>query len=269
MELPVRSEFQLEGETSFADDFVRRLKPWGRDRVRLWSFLPHVFEAYARVLHPPHGGPDQGRRGRWSELAQRNGVALGPETSFREVSGLDATDHSRWDIAAPEEGNLGREQLAALVRLLEPFTATPDRCWLAVWDGYGSWGPGSSQVTLTARTSIVPRRLRTRLARRRTLHNVSRRKKHLEPIPRVHTEHRAYFLFTGRLHDVPWFEIGGWHQSPNLWWPADRAWCVVTEIDGYSTYVGGSAACVEAVVASRDLEALEVSSDVAIDPGPY
>ena len=30
-------------------------------------------------------------------------------------------------------------------------------------------------------------------------------------------------------------------QSANLWWPADRAWCVVTDIDLMSTYVGGSA----------------------------
>ena len=33
-------------------------------------------------------------------------------------------------------------------------------------------------------------------------------------------------------------------QSANLWWPADRAWCVVTDIDLTSTYVGGSAACI-------------------------
>jgi hypothetical protein len=31
-----------------------------------------------------------------------------------------------------------------------------------------------------------------------------------------------------------------WDQSPNIWWPDDRAWCVATEVDYARTYVGGN-----------------------------
>src|SRR5690349_23203664 len=41
----------------------------------------------------------------------------------------------------------------------------------------------------------------------------------------------------------------------NLWWPDDRAWCVVTDIDLTSTYVGGSAGCIGELLAHTGLEA--------------
>ena len=44
-------------------------------------------------------------------------------------------------------------------------------------------------------------------------------------------------------------------QSANLWWPADRAWCVATDIDLMTTYVGGSAACIAELLATAGLEA--------------
>jgi hypothetical protein len=50
--LPVPPDFEPAPDASPADWVVRRLKPWGKDRVRLWSFLPEGFERYARVLHP-------------------------------------------------------------------------------------------------------------------------------------------------------------------------------------------------------------------------
>src|SRR4051812_25653228 len=47
-------------------------------------------------------------------------------------------------------------------------------------------------------------------------------------------------------------------QSPNLFWPDDRAWCVATEIDLDSTYFGGTAALVAEVLADERLEAVPV-----------
>jgi hypothetical protein len=40
-------------------------------------------------------------------------------------------------------------------------------------------------------------------------------------------------------------------QSPALWWPADRAWCVATDPELMSTYVAGSVEAVDALLASR------------------
>jgi len=48
------------------------------------------------------------------------------------------------------------------------------------------------------------------------------------------------------------------NQSPNLWWPRDHAWCVASEIDFCSTYLGGSRALVERVLADESLEAIPV-----------
>jgi hypothetical protein len=59
-------------------------------------------------------------------------------------------------------------------------------------------------------------------------------------------------------------EVGPSWQSPNLWWPDDRAWCVATEIDLMSTYVGGSHRCVRAVLDRPELEAAAVESSDGI-----
>jgi len=49
--------------------------------------------------------------------------------------------------------------------------------------------------------------------------------------------------------------------SVNLWWPEDQAWCVGTDIDLMTTYVGGSGDCIQGLLADRSLEALAVSVD--------
>ena len=66
-------------------------------------------------------------------------------------------------------------------------------------------------------------------------------------------------LFTGSLEaatDLGWWPAPDWFdaQSPNLFWPADRSWCVGTEIDLDSTLVAGSTVLVEAVLADPELE---------------
>ncbi len=55
------------------------------------------------------------------------------------------------------------------------------------------------------------------------------------------------------------------HRQPsNLWWPEDRAWCVGTDVDLMSTYVGGSSASIGAVLADDRLESLPVSVDQSV-----
>lgn len=54
-------------------------------------------------------------------------------------------------------------------------------------------------------------------------------------------------------------------QSPALWWPADRAWCVATDPELMSTYVAGPAGLVDALLASR----LEVHPARPGDPVGY
>jgi hypothetical protein len=46
--------------------------------------------------------------------------------------------------------------------------------------------------------------------------------------------------------------------TPSLIWPADDSWFVVTDVDFDSTLVGGSAALIDAIVKSPNLEAWHV-----------
>ena len=91
------------------------------------------------------------------------------------------------------------------------------------------------------------------------------------PVARVKGCSRDYLLFQGPLEGVMAFlDRRGtpfWGDSPNVWWPEDRAWCVATDIDLYDTYVGGSGECIQAVLEPPDLEALPTSLDARLDVG--
>jgi len=65
---------------------------------------------------------------------------------------------------------------------------------------------------------------------------------------------------------IGWHVRPGWFdaQSPNLFWPADRTWCVAREIDFDSTLVGGTAELVDTILAAPALDAWEVGPDDAL-----
>ena len=73
-------------------------------------------------------------------------------------------------------------------------------------------------------------------------------------------------LLTGSLSaalqlDDPGALDGFSPKSPNLSWPADRAWCVATEIDFDSTLVGGSSDLIQTVLDAPGLDAWRVSPE--------
>jgi hypothetical protein len=77
---------------------------------------------------------------------------------------------------------------------------------------------------------------------------------------------RDYLLLAGSLAAA--LQIGCWlsadwfdPQSPNLFWPADRAWCVATEIDFDSTLLGGTTELIEAVLEAPTLDSWPVRPD--------
>jgi hypothetical protein len=55
-----------------------------------------------------------------------------------------------------------------------------------------------------------------------------------------------------------------YRNPPSLWWPDDRAWCVATDIDLMSTYVGGSADAIQAILSNEQIEALTVRADQSV-----
>ena len=84
---------------------------------------------------------------------------------------------------------------------------------------------------------------------------------------------RDYLLFTGPLAatlELGWDGPGGFFaQSPNLFWPEDRAWCVATEIDLAATLVAGSEPLVGELLADPRLDARRVGpGDALADADP-
>jgi hypothetical protein len=131
-----------------------------------------------------------------------------------------------------------------LCEILAGHTRTPTRCWFAIWEGYADL-PGLVELG----------------------------------VPRLAMPARDMILLAGPLSALPstsfqdwWYEPGrdneaNWYRSPSLWWPDDRTWCVASDTDLMSTYVGASAECVKELVDDDGLEVLPVSPDqsVAID----
>lgn len=188
------------------------------------SLVPAGFEAYARIFHPAWLS-QPATRVSWRQVAQANGRVPNRAMQWGSITGSERYVHGAhqpgiWDHE-PEQGTLPRELAPVLASLLAQHTVTPGRCWFAVWEGYGCLAPGAAEA------------------------------------PSFDIPHRRLLLFTGPATAVlaslcapPWW------QSPSIWWSDDRAWCVETEVDLMSTYVGGTRQCIEELRAHQDLEAV-------------
>ena len=208
--------------------------------ARLHSLLPPGFPAYARVFHPAYlAGPEE-QPVRWSTVASWTGRTVHPLMQFNRIAGLGDDAHNMYPDPPwgehPEYGSIPEAECRTLMNVLRGFTRTPERCYFALWEGYGNID-----------TRLYPAG------------------------SRVKGRGRDYLLFQGPLDGVMAFLVARpfpfWGDSPNIWWPEDRNWCVATDIDLYDTYVGGSQECIQAVLGHPDLEALPTSLDARLDLG--
>jgi len=232
--------------------------------TRIASFVPDSYEAFARILHPLRWGSGGG--GRWSELATPRGITIGPATTFSEASGIRERDNQeRWDEYHPSDGSLPAAEMAALGAALAPHTGTPDDCVFCFWVGSGVWVSDNGETYYghltdeenAALNAPIRARWRQELAA-------------MKGIPEVQLPAREHYLFTGPLgRTARPFRFGEWEweQSPSMWRPADRAWFVATEVDGFSSYVGGRQAAIDDVLGSPELEAIAATAQTPLDPG--
>ncbi|MFC4905869.1 hypothetical protein [Actinomadura gamaensis] len=189
------------------------------------GLMPPVFEGYVRILHPASSPSEEPVR--WEDVAREAGTRVDARTRFDELA--KGASGRLWD-EGPRAGEFPASRLPALASVLRAHTRTPDACWFCLWDGWG-WIPDGTFASA----------------------------------PRVRLPHRDYLLYEGPVDAADEFGQRGdgffFPQSPNLFWPADRGWCVATEIDLESTYVGGSAALAEALLTDDRFEALSVTAD--------
>ncbi len=224
-------DLHLVDDVSAADWIVASARNFEYD---VGSLLPVTFDLYARVLHPASRGSSGDTVDvAWSEVAAANGriahaamewVAITGDWKFEQQAGQPGV----WD-QPPSTGSLPPRTAASLAGVLTRFTATPSECWFGVWEGYGDapFQPGT--------------------------------------VPLIAMPQRKMALLRGPLHAVgTTFSRMRWPESPSLWWPDDRGWCVATDIDLMSTYIGGSAGCIETLLGDQRLEAYPVTVDQTV-----
>lgn len=208
------------------------LAPWEGDRYPITILVPAGFEAYARVLHPVDVPEDGGSLVRWADVAAWSGLPLRADAQFHSVA-LPPADPGRpypFGGQGPREGTLYIEDARVLAAIARGWTSTPQDCWFCTWDGFG-WA-----------RDPVPRWVRDG--------------------PRVRLPNREYLLYRGPAEDVTaTAALGGDGQCASLWWPADRAWCVASDVDLPWTYVGGPRGLVGAILADERIEAFPASAD--------
>jgi hypothetical protein len=229
---PLPTDLELMYDVSAARWVEESLaaRPW----ATVGSFLPGGFDAYARILHPAYADPQGLEPIRWTDVAARTGATVHPRMQFARIAGLgdDPNEQPPWGTR-PHEGSFERADL--LISALRPFTTAPKVCWFCLWEGFG----GLDQVP------------------------------ELEGAPRVSVPGRKYLLFRGPLDAYASFGAAGapWDEAPSIWWPDDRAWCVACDIDLDSTYVGGTGACIEAILADDRFEAFYARLEDRLDSG--
>lgn len=229
---------------------VKRLHPFAQD---VGSVIPEGYEAYVRVFHPAYRCGPEGNRVpvRWQDIASANGRIVHPEMQFPSITGSPGPNYDPqpgvWDDE-PEEGSMPKEVAIRLAAILKAYTETPKSCWFAVWEGFGDLNlpQDAPKFSIPCRDLFL---LRGSLeAVTESLHVGASGD---ESGVMYWTDDTSGEVFSEAPDLGEW-----WYRSPNLWWPEDRAWCVATEIDFEWTYVGGSAACVQEILADPALEAL-------------
>lgn len=189
------------------------------------ALLPPSFPAYARIFHPAASADDEPVR--WTEVAAANGTIAHPVMEWGSIVNGRDPQPGLWEDM-PARGSLPSATARILATIIQGFTSTPEACWFAHWEGSGY---------LTAPAHW----------------------------PRLALPGRDMILFAGTV-DMADTQFGATRRFPeamsaHLWWPQDHAWCVATDIDLRTTYLGASEGCVAAVLASEGLEALPASAD--------
>jgi hypothetical protein len=224
---------------------------WGG---RVKNFVPQIYEAYVRIFHP--AADAEGKEVTWAEVARRLGTTAHPEMQWHAIVGswdsANFTD-GRWPGNGPWPGELEVEKLDALCAILAEHTGTPESVYFGLSTINGAtaeeWSalPEYKQIH---RDWVI-------------LHGP------LEAVEEIGLSSRhftfVYAIREGEERPPDWEPPERFsRQSPNLLWPEDRAWFVASEVDFDSTLLGGSRALIEALLASPDLEVLEVGPEISL-----
>ncbi len=233
------------------------------------SIVPPVFEAYARIFHPASRGRDEDESAvRWTDVAEANSREMHPAAEWGSITGSwdyqnGSTQPGLWD-SPPSTGELPGEVAQRLVAVLSEHTDDPSHGFFGIWEG---WGTPTETFFFADDT---PERVQQQ-AQEAFDAEVAAWSGLIESAASFQVPHRKMHLLRGPLVAIEdFYECYDGPASlclrnpPSLWWPADRRWCVGTDIDLMTTYVGGSSAAIEALLADDQLEVLPVPDNQSI-----
>jgi hypothetical protein len=238
---------------------------WLMERVDLWhgdwvtGMVGSGFEAYARLFHPPR---DRASSPRWADVARANRRTMHPSAEWEQISSPGSyrpedMGRSGGEPGSPEIGRLDTLALGELCDVLARHTSA-DRCYFAVWEGCGGLhGPSATAIAFRVGAGAHPPAPRAAPAEWQL--DLSGRK---FPMP----SRNEYYLFEGVIRDA--VRIGYWSNetsfhavSPHFFWPSDHAWCVATEVDYDSTFIGGTQLLIDELCGSPQIEVLKIAPD--------
>jgi hypothetical protein len=227
--------FEAPEDSVAADWVLANLRDFG---AGVGSIVPACFASYARVFHPASLAVDESHDAkpvRWAEVAAANGRQMHPAAEWGSLTGsleyvYNGEQPGIW-TDPPELGSPPRAVVERLVAVLANYTASVSSCWFGVSDIWNS-----------------------------PLHD------NIQEAPKFGTDFRQFFLLQGPLrsalsspHAERWED-----RLPGLWWPEDRSWFIGSDVDLLSTYVGGSDACIDALLKEPLLEVSRVSVDQGV-----
>lgn len=267
--LPDRAVPSYDEWERLSDDEQQRLIGQFVDSPALWR---EAADAFGSTFHP---------QAQWQHL-----VKTPPETDWNTRIAPDGRE-----FTSPDDGSMTPELFACVASHLTEHTTTPRDGFAAIWGGFGGllgfFGDTPSRATLIMSDNPVHEKMLGQSIRDR-FNNPFRKavwqpgilSDEISKGPRLELPGREYVLFTAGpagfadphwVLDAPWrdrpLEAQGFPPAalhPNLVWPADRAWAMVSEIDYDSTIVAGSPELIAAICADPTLEALPLAEGSAL-----
>ncbi len=255
---------RVTGRTEFAwigDALGNRSQEDAAERPALTvgRFLPPVFEAYCKLLHPIYVDPDvssgditwddaEGRQSD-SEIERLLGASL---ASLGVTKSVLVIGHHEVPEGSP------RVRWGELAKRWH-VPVGPGLSFAALRRGFGreSWprqflGPRQGSLDRPTCESLV-RLLRPWTARSERVYFW---------YSWANTAHSAGRFDVGWLDDLPrYFSNDDVSGSPEYWWPEGPSWCVFTDCDFAFTLVGGSHGLVDALLGDAEVECVPVASN--------
>jgi len=251
------------------------------------AVVPRGFPAYARIFHPvwrdrpedtrtwhghelPAQGAIEGQNAGWSGVALAFGRQMHALAQYHRLPGpevplLGPVDAEGWRYSGPDLGHLDPEVLAEAAVHLCAHTGTPGHGVTAIWDGYGGLSSSAGYAELSFSEDGVHMANTVASAVLGTAPGSGLLPAEVVNGEKLELPNRSYYLFdtAPRIYiDPGWVNRAPWHhspaspQSPNILWPADHSWVLVSEIDFDSTVVAGSRELIAALVQDPAVEAL-------------